>query len=59
MNLRELVDSWRKIFQIATKPGRDEYWAILKVTLLGLVIVGAIAFAIRVVFYTLLFPYAG
>ncbi|MEM0000748.1 MAG: protein translocase SEC61 complex subunit gamma [Desulfurococcaceae archaeon] len=59
MNLRELVDSWRKILQIATKPDRDEYLAVLKITVLGLVLVGLIAFVVRVIFYTLLFPYAG
>lgn len=59
MNLRELVDSWKKILQISSKPDREEYTTILKITLLGLILVGFIAFIIRLVFYTLLFPYAG
>ncbi|MCC6034980.1 MAG: protein translocase SEC61 complex subunit gamma [Desulfurococcaceae archaeon] len=59
MNLRELVDAWRRILIIVTKPTKDEYLAILKITLLGLIIIGIVSFIIRVVFYTFLFPYPG
>ncbi|MCY0868855.1 MAG: protein translocase SEC61 complex subunit gamma [Desulfurococcus sp.] len=59
MNLRELVDSWRKILAIAVKPEPDEYLTILKISLLGLALVGGIAFAIRMIFYTFLYPYTG
>lgn len=59
MNIRELVDSWKKILQISSKPDRSEYSAILKITFLGLFMVGLIAFIVRVIFYTLLFPYPG
>ncbi|MCC6041756.1 MAG: protein translocase SEC61 complex subunit gamma [Desulfurococcaceae archaeon] len=59
MNLRELVDAWRKIIQISSKPDRDEYMALLKITLLGFALIGLIAFAIRLIFYTLLFPFPG
>ncbi len=58
MDLRELVDSWRRILSIVTKPGRDEYMTVLKVTLLGFIMIGLIAFIVRVLFYTFLFPYA-
>lgn len=50
---------WRKIFQIASKPAREEYFALLKITLLGLFLIGLIAFTIRLVFYTFLYPYPG
>lgn len=59
MNLRELVDAWRRIIIIVTKPTKDEYLAILKITLLGLVVIGTISFIVRVLFYTFLFPYPG
>jgi protein transport protein SEC61 subunit gamma-like protein len=59
LNLRELVDAWRKIIQISSKPDRDEYMALLKITLLGFALVGLIAFVIRLIFYTLLFPFPG
>ncbi len=59
MNLRELIDAWRRIIIIVTKPTKDEYLAILKITLLGLVVIGTISFIVRVLFYTFLFPYPG
>lgn len=59
MNLRELVDAWKKIIQISSKPDRDEYMALLKITLLGFALIGLIAFVIRLIFYTLLFPFPG
>ncbi|MEM0002241.1 MAG: protein translocase SEC61 complex subunit gamma [Desulfurococcaceae archaeon] len=59
MNLRELIDSWRRIFQISSKPTKDEYLAVFKITMLGLLIIGVVAFIIRLLFYTLLFPYMG
>jgi len=59
LNLRELVDAWRKIIQISSKPGGDEYMVLLKITLLGFALVGLIAFVIRLIFYTLLFPFPG
>ncbi|MEM2025363.1 MAG: protein translocase SEC61 complex subunit gamma [Desulfurococcaceae archaeon] len=59
MNFRELVESWRKILQISSKPTREEYLAILKVTFIGLTAIGVVAFIIRIIFYSLLFPYTG
>ncbi|MGC8982718.1 MAG: protein translocase SEC61 complex subunit gamma [Desulfurococcaceae archaeon] len=59
MSLRELIDMWKRILQIASKPDRSEYFTLLKVTLLGLFIIGLIAFIIRVLFYTFLYPYTG
>ncbi|ADV65414.1 SecE/sec61-gamma family protein translocase subunit [Desulfurococcus mucosus] len=59
MDLRELVDSWRRILLIASRPGLDEYLTVLKISLLGLALVGGISFAIRMVFYTFLYPYTG
>lgn len=59
MDLRELVESWKKILQVSSKPGKHEYMAVLKITMLGLFLIGVIAFIVRVIFYTLLFPYTG
>jgi protein transport protein SEC61 subunit gamma-like protein len=57
--LRELIDAWRRIIQVATKPDREEYMTLLKITLIGLVLVGAIAFVVRLIFYTILYPFPG
>lgn len=55
MNFRELIDSWRRIIRLAKKPTPDEYYTTLKMSLLGLSIVGAIAFTIRLIFVTFLY----
>jgi protein transport protein SEC61 subunit gamma-like protein len=57
--LRELIDAWRRIIQVATKPDREEYMTLLKITLIGLVLVGVIAFVVRLIFYTILYPFPG
>ncbi len=56
MGFRELIDSWRKILILARKPTTDEYMLSLKMSLLGLTLVGGIAFIIRVVFTLFIFP---
>ncbi len=58
MGFRELVDSWRRIILLARKPSRDEYMLSLKMSLLGLTLVGGIAFIIRIVFVLFVFPQA-
>ena len=37
----------KRVLDLAEKPDRDEYLTILKLTLLGLVAVGALAFAVQ------------
>jgi len=56
MGFRELVDSWRKIIKLAKKPDRDEYVTSLKISLLGLALVGIIAFVIRLILIIYVFP---
>ncbi len=56
MDFRELIDSWRKIILLARKPSYSEYITTLKISLLGLTLVGGIAFIIRILFITFLFP---
>jgi protein transport protein SEC61 subunit gamma-like protein len=51
-----MVDQWRKIFTLASKPEKDDFMTTLKLSLLGMSIVGGIAFIIRVIFYAFLFP---
>ncbi len=59
MGFKELVDSWRRIILLARKPGRDEYMLSLKMSLLGLSLVGGIAFIIRIIFVLFVFPQLG
>jgi len=59
VGFRELIDSWRKILLLAKKPSRSEYMLSLKMSLLGLTLVGGIAFIIRIAFVLFIFPYQG
>ncbi len=56
MGFRELIDSWRRIIRLATKPSKEEYMTNLKISLLGLTLVGSISFIIRFIFITFIFP---
>ncbi len=51
MELRKFVDSTKRLFQVTTKPSRDEFWLLTKVSLIGVVAVGAIGFMIRILFF--------
>jgi len=50
MNTREFVDSTKRLFHVTTKPSRDELSLMLKISFLGVVIVGSLGFIIRVLF---------
>ncbi|ADI32474.1 SecE/sec61-gamma family protein translocase subunit [Staphylothermus hellenicus] len=56
MGFRELIDSWRRIIRLATKPNKTEYMTSLKISLLGLTLVGSIAFIVRFIFISFIFP---
>ncbi|RLG80311.1 MAG: preprotein translocase subunit SecE [Thermoprotei archaeon] len=56
MGFRELIDSWRKIIRLATKPDREDYMTSLKMSLLGLTLVGIIAFIVRFILIVYVFP---
>jgi protein transport protein SEC61 subunit gamma-like protein len=53
LNFREMIDSWKRIIRLARKPTYEEYMVSLKMSLLGLTLVGSIAFIIRLVFVSL------
>ncbi|MET1160601.1 MAG: protein translocase SEC61 complex subunit gamma [Thermoprotei archaeon] len=56
MGFRELIDSWRRIIKLAGKPSKEDYLNNLKISLLGLLLVGLIAFIIRFVLIVYVFP---
>jgi len=47
----EFIGSARRLLRVASKPGREELWLIVKVTLLGVAIVGVIGYIVRVLFW--------
>jgi protein translocase SEC61 complex gamma subunit len=50
LNVREFIDSTRRLLHVTTKPSRDEVSLMVKISFLGVVIVGSLGFIIRVLF---------
>lgn len=50
MNVSEFVDSAKRLFHVTTKPSRDEISLMVKISFLGVAIVGSLGFVIRVLF---------
>ena len=50
MNLKENVRNWKRVLQIARKPGKDEFLSTSKVCAIGLVLIGVIGFLIFIGF---------
>jgi len=50
LNLREFLQSVRRLLLVTTKPSRDEVSLMVKISFLGVAIVGSIGFIIRVLF---------
>jgi protein transport protein SEC61 subunit gamma and related proteins len=44
--IKKTLKEWRRVYKITKKPNREEFTAVVKVTGLGIVIVGMIGFAI-------------
>ena len=53
VNLRELLDAWRRILRLARRPDRDEFKLSIKISLLAFFLVGGIAYLIRLISYLL------
>jgi protein translocase SEC61 complex gamma subunit len=50
MNAREFIESTKRLIHVTTKPSRDELSLMVKISFLGVAIVGALGFVIRVLF---------
>ena len=51
MGLREFIDSVKRLRHVTSKPSREELWMLIRISFLGIVIIGAIGFIIRVLFW--------
>jgi len=51
MRLSEILEGIKRVLELAERPDRDEYMLILKVTLTGFLLVGAIAFGVSSAIY--------
>lgn len=51
MDLKELIEAWRRILMISEKPEPKEYSLMLRVVIAGLVTIGIIGLLIHYVLY--------
>ncbi|TFG32507.1 protein translocase SEC61 complex subunit gamma [Candidatus Thorarchaeota archaeon] len=49
MGVGSFINDSRRILKLATKPSRTELWTSTKISLLAMVIVGALSFIIQVI----------
>ena len=49
MGIRSWLSQASKTLKLATKPGKDELWVSIKVTFIGMGVIGLIGYLIRLV----------
>lgn len=49
MGVGSFINDSRRIMKLATKPSRNELWTSTKISLLAMVLVGALSFIIQVI----------
>ena len=49
MGISSFINDSRRILKLATKPSRKELWTSTKISLLAMVLVGALSFIIQVI----------
>jgi protein translocase SEC61 complex gamma subunit len=50
LNVHEFIDSTKRLIHVTTKPSRDEISLMVKISFLGVVVVGVLGYIIRVLF---------
>ncbi len=53
MGVRDWLTQAGRTLKLATKPGRDELWLSIKISLLGIGVIGLIGFLIRIIATTI------
>jgi len=54
MNIREKIEEYKRILLVAKKPTSYEFRTILKITGIGMIIIGIIGFLIRIIASTII-----
>jgi len=49
MGIKSFLSQCARTLKLAVKPGRDELWISMKVSVLGIGVVGVIGFAIKLI----------
>ncbi len=50
IDIKAKLLEWKRILQVSRKPGRDEFFLSSKICTIGIVIIGAIGFAMFLAF---------
>jgi len=53
MSLKKTIRNYKRVLQIARKPGRDEFVNSSKISALGIALIGSIGFVIFLIFILL------
>ncbi|MEM2896675.1 MAG: protein translocase SEC61 complex subunit gamma [Candidatus Bathyarchaeia archaeon] len=51
MGFKEFIDSVKRLRHAISKPTREEIWMLIKISFLGIVIIGIIGFIVRILFW--------
>ena len=49
MGFTSFLSSTRRLVKLAKKPGRDELWISIRISLLGVIVVGAVGYVIKII----------
>jgi protein translocase SEC61 complex gamma subunit len=49
MGLRSFLSSTRRLMKLAKKPGRDELWISIRISVLGVVVIGVVGYIIKII----------
>ena len=50
LNLKSRILEWRRVLQVARKPGKDEFIDSSKKCIIGIALIGAVGFSIFLLF---------
>jgi protein transport protein SEC61 subunit gamma-like protein len=51
MGIGSFIESTKRLIKVASKPSRTELWMLVRVSAIGIAIVGGIGFMIKVLFW--------
>jgi len=51
MGVRGFLTSTRTLFHVSSKPSREEYFILMKISLIGLALIGGVGFTVKILFW--------
>jgi preprotein translocase subunit Sss1 len=50
LNVSQFVESTKRLIHASSKPTREEVWLLLRISMLGIGLIGGIGFMVRILF---------